>query len=157
MATVFTSNLERVQILRAPVPGNAESLLLVPTSRVVVRGALPAWRARRALEYVERNLSLTIKVIDVARHVNMCSSHFSRAFKRTFGITVHAYLMCRRVDAAKTLIASTPATLSDIAVSCGLTDQSHMTRWFRRIVGMTPGSWRRTARASRETAGSAED
>jgi AraC-like DNA-binding protein len=113
----------------------------------VVRGALSPWRARRALDYVEQNLGVGVKVADIARHVHMSASHFCRAFKRTFGITVHAYVMRCRIDAAKVLIANTLGTSSDISVRCGLSDQPHMTAWFRRVVGVTPGSWRRALNA----------
>ena len=121
-----------------------ESAAGAPWSRAVVLGCLPTWRARRALAYVEENLDARITVADVARRANMSASHFSRGFKRTFGVTVHAYVMRRRVEAAKGLMMETSATLSDIAIRCGLSDQSHMTRWFRRVVGVTPASWRRT-------------
>ena len=120
-----------------------QSTAVVPLPPSIVLGSLPAWRARRALEYVEENLDARITVADLARRVNMSASHFSRGFKRTFGVTVHAYVMHRRVEAAKALMVESSATLSDIAVRCGLSDQSHMTRWFRRVVGVTPASWRR--------------
>jgi AraC family transcriptional regulator len=109
----------------------------------IVEGSLPAWRARRTLHYIEENLSARITTVRLASQSNLSPSHFCRAFKRTFGVTVHAYVMRRRVEHAKLLMTSTSAALSDIAVQCGLSDQSHLTRWFRRVVGVTPGSWRR--------------
>jgi AraC family transcriptional regulator len=144
---VLILNLESGWDTRAPFALRADTNLRERLPGAIVRGTLPAWRARRALDYVEQNLSVGITANDMARHVHMSASHFSRAFKVTFGITVHAYVMRRRIDAAKVLIANTSDTLSDIAARCGLSDQSHMTRLFRRIVGMTPGSWRRVLNA----------
>lgn len=108
------------------------------------RSSLATWRARRVLSYMEENLGIPITVAELAQRVNLSASHFSRGFKQTFGITVHAYLMRRRIEVAKMLMAETSAELSDIAIRCGLSDQSHLTRWFRRVVGVTPGRWRRS-------------
>jgi AraC-like DNA-binding protein len=108
-----------------------------------IRGRLAKWQARRVLTYVETNLDARLKVPEIARSVHLSCSHFSRAFKRTFGMTVHAWVMRRRIEIAKGMMLSTPHTLSEIALRCGLSDQSHLTRWFRRVVGETPGSWRR--------------
>jgi AraC-like DNA-binding protein len=107
------------------------------------RGRLARWQARRVLAYVETNLDARLKVSEIAGAVHLSASHFSRAFKRTFGMTVHAWVMRRRIETAQGMMLNTPDTLSEIALRCGLSDQSHLTRWFRRVVGETPGSWRR--------------
>ena len=111
--------------------------------RAMVRGQLAKWQAQRVHAYVETHLDARLKVSEIARSVHLSSSHFSRAFKRTFGMTVHAWVMRRRIEMAQGMMVSTPHTLSEIALRCGLSDQSHLTRWFRRVVGVTPGSWRR--------------
>jgi AraC-like DNA-binding protein len=95
------------------------------------------------LNYVESNLDDRLSVPQIAETVHLSSSHFSRAFKRTFGMSVHAWVMRRRIEVAQGLMLNTQQTLSEIALRCGLSDQSHLTRWFRRVVGETPGSWRR--------------
>jgi AraC-like DNA-binding protein len=107
------------------------------------RGRLAKWQANRATLYVDEHLDARLKVSEIARVVHLSSSHFSRAFKRTFGITVHAWVMRRRIGMAQGMMLSTSHNLSEIALRCGLSDQSHLTRWFRRMVGQTPGSWRR--------------
>jgi len=112
--------------------------------RTVAPGQLAKWQARRVHAYVEAHLDTRLKVSEIAGSVHLSSSHFSRAFKRTFGMTVHAWVMRRRIEMAQGMMLSTPHTLSEIALHCGLSDQSHLTRWFRRVVGMTPGSWRRS-------------
>jgi AraC family transcriptional regulator len=54
-----------------------------------------------------------------------------------------AYLAERRVERAKLMMTFTREGLTDIALACGFADQSHFNRYFRRIVGMSPGIWRR--------------
>lgn len=111
---------------------------------------LPNWRARRVLQYVEAHLDERITIDALARQAGLSVSHFSRAFKATFGVTVHQYLMQRRVQVAQSMMILTSDRLSEIAVCCGLSDQSHLTRWFRRVVGVTPGAWRRERLAVRQ-------
>ena len=122
--------------------------LLVPLRVVgrlppVSRGSLAPWQARRVRLYIESNIVQRMAIEDLARLVSLSTSHFSRAFKVSFGITVHRYIMQKRVEAAQRLMLDTSQELSSIAAGCGLSDQSHLTRWFRRVVGETPASWRR--------------
>jgi AraC-like DNA-binding protein len=95
-------------------------------------------------DYIESNLAHRLTTEDLARVVNLSGSHFSRAFTRSFGSTVHYYVMQRRVAMAQRLMLGTSEQLSRIALSCGMSDQSHLTRWFRRVVGQTPAAWRRS-------------
>ena len=107
-------------------------------------GALSTWRAQRVTAYIEAHLASTIRVRDLAALVSLSNSYFCHAFKRRYGLTVHVYLTCRRIELAQRLMLATTDSLSDIALSCGMSDQSHFTRSFRRIVGEAPSSWRQT-------------
>jgi AraC-like DNA-binding protein len=104
---------------------------------------LPAWQARRITSFVAENLEQRLTVAELARHVSLSDGQFCRVFKQTFGVTAHAYVMRSRIRAAQMLMLSSGKTLSEIAMCCGMSDQSHFTRWFRRIVGETPYAWRR--------------
>jgi AraC family transcriptional regulator len=104
---------------------------------------LMRWQARRVFEYVEARIEARLKVAEVAGSLSLSSSHFCREFKRTFGVTVHAYVMRRRIEIAQHLMLTTSEPLSEIALRCGLSDQSHLTRWHRRVAGTTPNAWRR--------------
>lgn len=108
-------------------------------------GGLPAWRANRALKYIEGNLGSKIAVREIADCLALSTSYFARAFKESLGSSPGAYIAARRVERAKLMMASTRVKLAEIALACGFTDQSHFTRSFRRAVGMTPGLWRRTS------------
>jgi AraC-like DNA-binding protein len=71
-------------------------------------------------------------------------SHFSRAFRVSFGQPPHGYVMSRRIEKAKRLILSNePMSLAQVALSCGLSDQAHLSRMFRNLVGESPTAWRR--------------
>jgi len=106
------------------------------------RLGLANWRAKRALEYIEVHLGSRIEICEVADCVSLSKSHFSRAFKLSFGSSPMAYVLARRVERAKLMMASTRERLSDIALACGFADQSHLNRCFRRIEGISPGVWR---------------
>jgi len=69
------------------------------------------------------------------------SVHFARAFKDSRGVAPHRYILECRVKRTQELLA-TELSLSEIAVEVGFADQSHLTRWFRELVGATPGSYR---------------
>jgi transcriptional regulator GlxA family with amidase domain len=111
--------------------------------RTIRRGGLAHWRAKRALAYIEAHLGTKIESAEVADCVALSKSHFSRAFKQSLGSSPMAYVSARRIERAKLLMTSTRERLSDIAIACGFADQSHLNRYFRRLVGITPGVWRR--------------
>lgn len=116
-------------------------------------GGLARWQARRALAHIEENLGSKIAIRELAALVSFSKSHFSRAFKRSLGLSPMAYVTTRRVQRAKTMMVSTDKQLTEIALACGFADQSHLNRSFRRVVGMSPGLWRRTSTESDESGG----
>jgi transcriptional regulator GlxA family with amidase domain len=114
----------------------------------VVRGGLATWQTRRVIAHVEANLSRRIHVKELARLLGLSAGHFCRAFKCSFGASPRDYVLRRRIEVAQALMLTTSEPLSSIAVSCGMCDQQHFTHSFRRIVGETPSTWRRTRRGS---------
>lgn len=106
-------------------------------------GGLARWQVRRTLAHVEANLASKLETRGLADVVSFSRSHFSRAFKRSLGVPPMAYVLTRRVERAKLMIATTREQLTEIALACGFADQSHLNRSFRRVVGTTPGLWRR--------------
>jgi len=109
----------------------------------VVRGALLAWQLKRVLQFIHENLERPLTVVEIAALLGQSAGHFHRNFKRTLGTTVHQYVMIRRIEMAQQLMMNTSEPLSNIALACGLCDQSHLTRWFTRVAGETPSRWRR--------------
>ena len=114
---------------------------MAPMSRNA-RGGLAPWQTRRAKEILAANLDGGVSLAEVARQCGLSIGHFSRAFRQSLGTTPHQWLVQRRLDAAKELIRSW-MPLSNVALSCGFADQSHLTRVFTREVGASPAAWRR--------------
>ena len=105
--------------------------------------SLAPWQAKRVAAYIESNISLNFCVADLAAIVRLSISHFSRAFKVSFGQPPITYVKVRRVRHAQILMLNTREPLSKVALDCGLYDQSHLTRLFRKFVGISPSLWRR--------------
>jgi AraC family transcriptional regulator len=108
-----------------------------------IRGGLAARQARRAKEILSANLDGRIPLTAVARECGLSVSHFSRSFRRTMGAAPHHWLLRHRVEVAKEKLRDGRLSLLDVALTCGFSDQSHLTRVFTRIVGISPGAWRR--------------
>ena len=108
-----------------------------------VRGGLAPWQVRRAKEILSAHLDGGIPLQEVARECHLSMSHFSRQFRRTTGLPPHKWLLKRRIEVAKEKLADRRLSLSDVAAACGFADQSHLTRVFTRMVGVSPGAWRR--------------
>jgi AraC family transcriptional regulator len=115
------------------------------TAKPVKSGCLAAWQARRVVEYVEQHLGTKLSTEEVAAAIGLSKSHFSRAFKSTLGISPMAYVAGRRVEHAKHRMMASAETLAEVALDCGFADQSHLNRQFRRVVGVSPGQWRRAS------------
>lgn len=104
---------------------------------------LLAWQLRRIDQYVDGNLGRRIQVGELAAVARLSTSHFSRSFHASRGVTAGRYLRQRRVERAQALMLATDATLACIAVDCGLADQAHFCRVFRKVTGESPHAWRR--------------
>jgi AraC-like DNA-binding protein len=104
---------------------------------------LAPWQLRRAKETMAFDPSQNLPLAAIAKACKLSESHFSRAFKISTGIPPHRWLVERRVESARELLLKSKAPLAEIAYTCGFADQSHMSRVFGRVVGMSPGTWRR--------------
>jgi AraC family transcriptional regulator len=109
----------------------------------LIRGGLAPWQERRAKEILSANLDGRVPLKEVAKECRLSVSHFSRAFHRTMGAAPHNWLLTHRIEVAKAKLRDGRSSLLDVALGCGFADQSHLTRVFTRIVGVSPGAWRR--------------
>lgn len=110
-----------------------------------VKGALSRACAARAKEMLLDCSRNGLSIADVARECNLSRGYFIRAFAKETGQTPYQWVLEKRTEQARALMDATDMTLSEIAASCGFADQSHLSRVFLRIVGMSPGAWRRRA------------
>jgi transcriptional regulator GlxA family with amidase domain len=97
---------------------------------------------RRVREYVELHLSENIDLPTLAAVAGLSMDHFARQFKQSAGVTPHHYLTKKRVGRAQEMLAETDLSLSEIAYATGFSDQSHLARHFRYVVGTTPREFR---------------
>jgi AraC-like DNA-binding protein len=110
------------------------------------RGGLPSGAMRRLQDHIGAHLSESIDLAELSAIAGLSVFHFARQFKLSTGETPHHYLVRRRVQRAQDMLASTDLSLSDVAFATGFSDQSHLTRHFRQLVGVTPGQFRRSHR-----------
>lgn len=110
------------------------------------RTALTRYQMRKVTEYVENHLGSRITIKQLSSTIHLSRSHFSRVFSRAAGLSPREYLMAARLQRAKTLLEISDWTICDISGACGFSDQSHLTRQFRKTVGTTPTQWRRQFR-----------
>jgi AraC family transcriptional regulator len=106
-------------------------------------GVMAPWQARCIQGYIAANLHSTIRVMDLVRVVQFSPNRFDRAFKARFACTPHQYVMRRRIERAQSLLLMSNDLLGQIAAECGFVNPSHLSNLFHRMVGETPGKWRR--------------
>jgi AraC family transcriptional regulator len=106
-------------------------------------GGLAPWMVRKVSIHIETHLHSSISSADLAGLAKQSVCHFCRAFRESFNESPHRYVMRRRIERAQGLMLQTNLSLAQIAIECGLADQAHLNRSFRRFVGECPGAWRR--------------
>lgn len=106
------------------------------------RGALDSRRVGRVKAFVDANLNEALTIENLANEACLSPFHFARAFKAATGMAPHRYVTDRRVERARALIGGTRLALAEVADMCGFSSQAHFTRWFKHIVGTTPGAYR---------------
>lgn len=100
-------------------------------------------RLRLAIEFIESQLAQSIGVADIAAAAGMSAFHFSRAFRTTTGAPPYAYLLDRRIAAAKRRLAEPGLPLATVAHECGFNNASQFSRMFKAATGRTPSDYRR--------------
>lgn len=126
------ANLLSVHLLRnyTDGPQPAETGRQVSQPRAVVL----------ALNYVHQNYAMDVSLADIAAAAHLSTYHLTRVFKKATGVTPHQYLVQVRVNSARHLLTAGAGdrSLADIASAVGFADQSHLTRHFKRLLGVTP-------------------
>ena len=127
-----------------------ESELLCALSQFVMRHAderfilRPAGKEQQAVkrvrEYIEAHYSEDLSINRLSGIANLSPFHLIRVFRTETGLPPHAYLTQVRIRRAKALIAA-GQPIARVSHDTGFTDQSHLTRHFKRILGITPGQF----------------
>lgn len=106
------------------------------------RGGLSPALSQRVTDYLRETLGQPVRLGDLAALAGLSEFHFQRMFRRSHGISPHAYLERLRIERAEALIR-TGEPLARIAAACGYSSQSHFTRSFHKATGLTPARFAR--------------
>jgi AraC-like DNA-binding protein len=106
----------------------------------IARDAARTRAMQRVLDCIEANLDSSLSVDMLAAEAGLSTFHFVRAFAARFHVTPHQYVQARRALRAKNLLAQRVSPV-ETAAAVGLTDQSHLNRWFKRAYGVTPAQY----------------
>jgi AraC-like DNA-binding protein len=119
---------------------SARTVLAIGNARI---STLPKWRLKRAIDYIAANLGEQIGLTDIAASTGLTRMHFAAQFRAATGLRPHEYLVRQRIERAQELLLTSHLPLAQIALEVGFKAQAHFTTVFARIVGETPGAWRR--------------
>jgi AraC-like DNA-binding protein len=119
------------------------SYLPMPEAPDLSRGGLSPALKNRVCDFIEEHLGEKISLGALSAMAGLSPNHFARAFQQSVGVPPHRYLLRRRVEHVEQMLRETQLPLSQIAAAVGFADQSHLTRHFRRLTGMSPSVARR--------------
>lgn len=99
------------------------------------------------MEYINHNINKEFTIDDISDHVHMSKFHICRKFKEETGLTINNYILSTRIYNARQLLAYTDKSVSHIGEESGFSDSSTFTKTFKKIVGITPSSFRKKCEA----------
>jgi AraC-like DNA-binding protein len=110
------------------------------------KGGLSGSQLRRALEYIDEGLNLSLSGNSIATVAGLSKYHFGKAFKQSTGMTLHSYVLNRRIRRSRELLARSDLPLAAVAAAAGFSNQSHLTTLFSTRIGMSPRAYRKVRR-----------
>lgn len=105
-------------------------------------GGLPKYKLREAIAYIQEHLGEEISLEAIATHLNMSQYYFCHLFKQSMGVSPYQYVLQQRINKAKQLLKQRQFAIADIALECGFANQTHLTKHFRKLTGVTPKVYR---------------
>lgn len=111
---------------------------IAPQDGKTQAGAMVPFKLRRVLGYIEDNLSNDLSLEAIAAVSGLSISHCQRAFRNAVGLSVHQYVIQRRVERAKSLLLNEKLSVGEIALAVGFSHQSHLAHHMRRLLGVSP-------------------
>lgn len=118
-------------------------LSLNDIDRRIRRRGLSPRQLQAVTAAIVESIAEPISVSALSSVAGLSRSYFSHAFRRTVGWTPHAHVVRLRLERAMMLMAHTETSLTEVALAAGFADQSHFSRSFRRLTGITPAEWRK--------------
>jgi AraC-like DNA-binding protein len=108
------------------------------------RGGLAGGALRKVRGYIDSHIGERISLDELAREAGVSRFHFARQFRLSTGESPMEYLRRVRIERSKSILQTRDATIAEVAARLGFSDQSHFTRIFGRLVGVSPGSFARS-------------
>jgi AraC family transcriptional regulator len=99
---------------------------------------LSAKQLQTLFDHIQAHLDQEIHLTDLARLINFSEYHLCRIFKQSTGFSLYQYVLRQRVTLAQRLLRQTKLRISDIALRCGFSSHSHLTRHFKQMTGVSP-------------------
>lgn len=115
----------------------------VRAPKTEVHGGLAPWQQRVVVEHIEKHLSETLQLAQLAELVQLSPQHVCRAFKQSLGVPPIRYHGSRRIERAKLLLAQADLPVTEIGLILGYSETSSFSAAFRRATGLTPSAYRR--------------
>jgi AraC family transcriptional regulator len=110
------------------------------------KGGLSGTQLRRVLEYIDESLNQDLNGNSIAKVADLSKYHFGKAFRQSTGVSLHSYVLSRRLRRGQVLLAKSDLPLAAIAEAAGFSSQSHFTSVFSTRIGIPPGSYRQMRR-----------
>ncbi len=96
-----------------------------------------------SVNYINENYMNKITLADLAAKAHLSPIYFHKLFFDSTGMTPYDYILDKRIEKAKQLLAITKIPIADIAVCCGFTDQAYLGKVFKAVTGTTPLKFRK--------------
>jgi AraC family transcriptional regulator len=139
--------------LASESPANVVAVHRIPSAHASRRsargsdGVLPQGRLRAITGHIEKHLDASLTLEQLAAVARLSPYHFARQFKAATGLPPHRFVILRRVERAKHLLQTGgDLSLAEVAALAGFSDQSQLSRHFKRLVGVTPRQFRTASR-----------
>ncbi|MBE9170096.1 helix-turn-helix transcriptional regulator [Pleurocapsales cyanobacterium LEGE 06147] len=108
----------------------------------IYEGGLSDRQLLQVTDYINNHLAQSIKLKDLAASLGISQFYFSRLFKKSTGISLQSYVIQQRIELAKQLLKKEDISIADVALECGFNSQSHLGKYFRELMGLTPRAYR---------------
>ena len=107
------------------------------------QGGMAQWQVKVVVDYLESRLADQTSIAELAALLQLSRFHFIRAFKKTVGMPPHQFILHRRIERARELLANRDLSVGEVAEQTGFNGTAQLTRVFRQIAGTTPSAFRR--------------
>lgn len=143
MSDYFINNIDRATTEKS-LSMQKQSIILEfnNTMKNFLQKRPPSYHITRAMDYIQKNITSTMRPRDVAASIDISEDYLSRLFKKEMNLTLSQYIIKKKCDTAKYMLINSSATCSEISTFLGFSSSSHFIKRFKEINNITPDSFR---------------